>query len=188
MVAEPGCKRVAGSGCSDECWLGLLARQPSVCSSTIFVWFPICWSSNVSHGCNATPKIQWRLQTETNGVSERATRLDAEQHVTVQRQRLTRNPSTQGQTQSSVLIDTQVWRKPGKLDVPSCGTWNDRERVMLPHIDQLHKKLTNASGVGNSCHERGLEQWPREGQQLYAALLAHAEPYRKVAGECLEGR
>ena len=44
-----------------------------------------------------------------NGVSERATRLDAEQHVTVQRQRLTRNPSTQGQTQSSVLIDTQAW-------------------------------------------------------------------------------
>ena len=59
---------------------------------------------------------------------------------------------------------------------------------MLPHIDQLHKKLTNASGVGNSCHERGLEQWPREGQQLYAVLLAHAEPYRPVDGECLQGR
>ena len=55
---------------------------------------------------------------------------------------------------------------------------------MLPHIDQQAKDESHAEsrGVANSCHERGLDQWPGEGQQLYAALLAQAEPYMEEAG------
>ena len=124
-------------------------------------------------------------QLETNSVSGRVAKLDAEQHVTVQRQRLTRNPSTWVQAQSPRLIVTKAWEMLGKLDVPSCGAWNDWEPIIIAahrpagqEVDERHEKL---SGVGNTCHERGLEHWPGEGQQLYAALLAHAEPYREDA-------
>ena len=52
MVAELGCKQVGSSGCQLEYWHGLLTLQPLVCSFSMFVWFPICWRSNVSHQRN----------------------------------------------------------------------------------------------------------------------------------------
>ena len=52
MVAEFGCKQVGSSGCRLEYWPGLLTLQPLVCSFSMFVWFPICWRSNVSHQRN----------------------------------------------------------------------------------------------------------------------------------------
>ena len=64
-------------------------------------------------------------QLETNSVCESVAKLDAEQHVTVQRQRLTRNPLTQVQAQSPRLIDTKAWRMPIKLTVPSGEAWTD---------------------------------------------------------------
>ena len=88
MVAELRHKQVVSSGCKLGCWYGLLARQPLVCSSTVFVWFPICWCSNVAMEEIATTRsteIANRIgQVETNKVSERVARLEAEEHVTVQ--------------------------------------------------------------------------------------------------------
>ena len=67
-------------------------------------------------------------------VTERTARMDAEQHeqnMTAQMQTLTRNSTTQTQTHLTGLIDTKVWRKPGKLDATAKGGWNDWESVML---------------------------------------------------------
>ena len=90
----------------------------------------------------------------------------------VQRQRLTRNLSTQVQAQSPRLIDTKGWEKPGKLDAPSCGAWTDWEQVMLPHIGQRDRMLTNS--MQNSVASETLVR--NEGlnsriSKLYAVLM-----------------
>ena len=69
------------------------------------------------------------------------------QDEVVQRQRLTSKPSTQVHAQSSRLIDTTVWEKLGKPDVPSYGAWNDWKRVMLPGIGHLDKEDMKNSAV-----------------------------------------
>ena len=56
MVAELRCKQLVSSGCWFECWHGLLASQPFLFVAPIFVWFPICWCSNVSHGRHGNKK------------------------------------------------------------------------------------------------------------------------------------
>ena len=73
----------------------------------------------------------------------------------VQRQRLTRNPFSQLHAQSSRLIDTMVWEKPGKPDVPSYGAWEDWKRVMLPRIGQLDKKDIKNSAVSETTVTKG---------------------------------
>ena len=60
-------------------------------------------------------------QLNTNGVSERAAKLDAEQDVTTEWQRLTRHPFAQLQPLSSKLVDKKVWGEVGKPNVPSDG-------------------------------------------------------------------
>ena len=73
-------------------------------------------------------------QLKTNCVTDRAASLDEEQHVMVQRQRWTRDPTTR-----------RCGTKPGEPNVPPHGAWTHLEPVMLPHIGQLDKKLTNST-------------------------------------------
>ena len=73
----------------------------------------------------------------------------------VQRQRLTSKPSTQVHAQSSRLIDTTVWEKLGKPDVPSYGAWEDWKRVMLPRIGQPDKKDMKNSAVQETTVTKG---------------------------------
>ena len=53
-------------------------------------------------------------------------------------------PTTQAQAQLTGLIDTKAWGKPGKLDAPAKGGWNDWEPLMLSYIGQLDRNLMHA--------------------------------------------
>ena len=137
MVAELRCKQVVSSGCWLECWHGLLASQPF-----LFVLRSSPGSRSAGAATSAMEDMETTRSTEianrigqleANIVCERVARFDAGQHVTVQRQRLSRNPKAQVQTQSPELIAAKVWEKPGKPDVPSYGACNDWELVMLPY-------------------------------------------------------
>ena len=108
MVAELGCRRVASSGSWHES--GLDCKQDNllcvlVCSSV---------SRNAGAATSAMDETETTRSTDianrigqlgTNRVSERVARVNLEQHVTVQRQRLTRKPSSQVQARSSRLLD-----------------------------------------------------------------------------------
>ena len=113
MVAELGGKQVVSSGSQLGCWHGLLARQLPVCFSSIFARFPICWCGNGSRVKDGNRKKHRdrkpHQQLEMNSVNACAARMDAEQHVTVQRQRLTRKL---GYTRRK--LSHQDWRKTGK--------------------------------------------------------------------------
>ena len=85
-------------------------------------------------------------QLETNIVTERTERTDAEHRVpnfTEQLQTVIRNPTTQALAQLTWLIDA----------------WDERYEEL--------------SSVGNFCHERGLDCRPAARQALDFALLAH---------------
>ena len=126
------------------------------------------------------------VQLEVHFVTERTARMDSEQHVqtlTTQLQTLSSNPNTQKRAQSKGWTDTNVWRKPGKLDASAKGAWSDWEPLMLSYIGQWDRNLMNAnealSGVLNPCHERELERRPRARQQLDFALPAHDDRHGK---------
>ena len=101
---------------------------------------------------------------EMNRVSARVARSDAGQHVTVLRQRLTRNSSTQVQAQSSTTrVMEKVWqarstfsRRPGAGHVAV-------HRPVGQEADERRKECSD----GYSCHEGWLDQRFREGQQLH---------------------
>ena len=91
-------------------------------------------------------------QLETNCFSERAARLDAQQHVAAQRHRLTRNRSTQ-EASSVMKVGRHevVWTQLGKCDVPPCDAWNDWEPVKLTNAMQ-----TSAASETPVTHEKSI--------------------------------
>ena len=165
MVAELDCKQVVSSECKLQCWHGLLARQHPVCSSSIFVWLPRPLVQQHQLWKRWQHREAQRSQTttlETNSVSDRAARLDAEQHVMVKRQRFTRNSSTQVQAPSSRLNDTKVCRKSGK---PSLLSYR-HVAAHRPVGQEVDERREERICVGNYCHDCVLGKWPAEGQQL----------------------
>ena len=87
------------------------------------------------------------VQLEVHFVTERTARMDSEQHVqtlTTQLQTLSSNPNTQKHAQSKGWTDTNVWRKPCKLEASAKGAWSDWEPLMLPYIGQQDRNLMNA--------------------------------------------
>ena len=135
MVAELRCKQLVSSGCWFECWHGLLASQPFLFVAPIFVWFPICWCSNVSHGRHGNNEKHGDRKPYRPAGSEHCLRTRGKVWCRAARdgpaaEVVQENLYTRVQTQSSELIAAMVWGKPG---VPSYGACNDWELVMLPY-------------------------------------------------------
>ena len=85
---------------------------------------------------------------ETNSVTERTARMDAEQqHVqtpTAQLQTSTSKPDNPGSSSVDRADRHKGVGKFGNVDASAKGAWNDWELVMLTYIGQLDRNQTNA--------------------------------------------
>ena len=173
---------VVSSSCQRGRWLGLLARQ-----------FSVCCASAISSGTGSVVRDEMATsmveianrmgQLETNIVTELTARMDAEQHVqtlTAQLQAMTRKTTTQVQAQMTGLIDTMVGRTLASwTHLRSMGRLVDLHRTAGQGPDEHHEELKS---VGNSCHERGLARRPAARQQLDFAIPARDDRHRKSVG------
>ena len=123
MVAELGCQFRLPA------WtLALICEQnSSLCA--VNVRLPSAMDDSALRMVGVANRIR---MLETNFVTVRTARLDAEKHVqtlTAQLQTLTRNPTNQAEAQLTGLMGTKVWEKRGKLDASVKGGWNDWKPV-----------------------------------------------------------
>ena len=156
MVLELGCQlRMASKTalCVYRLDPGLLCAATSTMND-----MAICMAWNA----NCTGMLQ------TNMVTERTARLDAEQHVqtlTAQLQTLTRKPDNPHAQ--------MVLGKLGKLDAQAKGGSNDREPVTLSYLGQLDRNLVNAMKNSAASETRVMNVGLNVGQEQDSNSTLH---------------